>query len=141
MYDKLQDRETVTIADCAEPKSIAELNKAGLYVLPCKKGKDSIVHGIQRVKQYNIHVHPESVNIIKELRAYKWATDANDRPINKPVDYLNHAIDAIRYIVQHLTNHTKVTLEFGLDAKEERKLALQADGYDPLEDDAIWEDY
>jgi phage terminase large subunit len=70
MMDRLgEDNSEPTVADCAEPKSIAELRRAGLYILPCKKGKDSIVNGIQRVKQFNIHVHPSSVNLIKELRA------------------------------------------------------------------------
>lgn len=138
------DEETgwATVADCAEPKSIAELCRAGLFVLPCKKGKDSIVHGIQTLKQYNIHVHPESVNLIKELRAYKWAVDKNDKPTNKPVDYLNHLLDAARYIVTHLVGHIDAGIEsIGGDPKEERKEELQAEEYSPELDDDLYEDF
>ena len=140
MSDIIGDSSEVTVADCAEPKSIAELTRAGLYVLPCKKGKDSIVHGIQKMKQFKIFIHPSSIHLIKEFRAYKWAVDKDDNPINKPVDYLNHGIDGARYIVEHLTNYTKAGLEFDADPREERKAVLTADDYDPMHDDSLFED-
>jgi phage terminase large subunit len=141
MNDQLKEGDSSpTIADCAEPKSIAELKRAGMYVLPCKKGKDSIVHGIQKVKQFNIYVHADSVNLIKELRAYKWGVDKNDKATNKPVDYLNHALDAMRYVVEYLTNFVKINIDYDNDPKEERKAELQSEDYNPITDDSIWND-
>jgi phage terminase large subunit len=140
--DKLEkDDNTPSIADCAEPKSIVELTRAGLYVLPCKKGKDSIVHGIQKVKQFEIYVDSASVNLIKELRAYKWGVDKNDKPTNKPVDYLNHALDAARYAVEYLTNFVKINIEYPADEREERKEEIQSEGYNELEDDSLFEEF
>jgi phage terminase large subunit len=42
-------------------------------------------------------VTSRSVNLIKELRNYKWREDKNGRVLNEPVDAFNHAIDAARY--------------------------------------------
>jgi phage terminase large subunit len=136
-----EESSEVTVADCAEPKSIAELRTAGMYILPCKKGKDSIVHGIQKVKQFELLVHPGSVNLIKELRAYKWGVDKNDKPTNKPVDYLNHALDAVRYAVEHLTRVSGIGLEVSGSEREERKEVLQSDDYDELEDENLWDSF
>jgi hypothetical protein len=66
--------------------------------------------------------------------------EKNDKPTNKPVDYLNHALDAVRYIVMHLMNVSGVGIEFNDDPKTERKKKLASEEYDPLEDNVIWED-
>lgn len=93
-----QDGQTrVIYADSAEPKSIDELRRYGLRILGATKGKDSITYGIDLLQQNNFKVTQRSTNLIKELRGYVWDTDRTGRTLNKPVDYLNHAIDAMRY--------------------------------------------
>ena len=42
-------------------------------------------------------VTSRSVNLIRELRNYKWKEDKNGKQLNEPVDSFNHAIDAMRY--------------------------------------------
>jgi phage terminase large subunit len=86
------------IADSAEPKSIEELYRLGINIHPAEKGPDSIKNGIDILKRYKLSVTSSSVNLLKELRSYKWAEDKDGNPLNKPVDYLNHAIDAARYL-------------------------------------------
>lgn len=85
------------VADSAEPKSIREIELAGFNIVPAVKGEDSIRTGIDLMKQYPINVTKRSVDLIKELRNYKWATDKNGNTLNKPVDMFNHCIDAARY--------------------------------------------
>ena len=129
------------VADCAEPKSIEEIYRRGFNIHPCKKGKDSINNGIQRVKQYKLHVHESSINTIKELNAYKWAEDKNGNMLNKPVDAFNHSMDAMRYILTHLVGMVKGTVEFSeIDPKEERKEYLQVEDYDEYTDEELWEE-
>lgn len=89
------------IADCAEPKSIREIELAGFHIIPSIKGEDSIRTGIDLIKQYKLNVTKRSVELIKELRNYQWAKDRNGVTLNKPVDMFNHAIDALRYNVAH----------------------------------------
>lgn len=89
---------TLIVADCAEPKSIAEINRFGFSIVPCSKGPDSVLFGIDLLQQFTTYITSESVNIIKEYRNYIWETDKAGNKINRPIDAYNHAIDAIRYI-------------------------------------------
>lgn len=91
----------IVIADSAEPKSIDEIHRYGINVHPAKKGADSIRAGIQFLKSRELYVTKDSVNLIKELRNYKFKEDKNGRIINEPVDAFNHAIDALRYAASH----------------------------------------
>lgn len=92
-------RGTRIYADSAEPKSIEELRRQGLNVIGAEKGKDSIMYGINLMQQKKMYVTKDSLNIIKELRNYTWATDKEGEDLNKPIDAYNHSIDAIRYML------------------------------------------
>ena len=96
---KAHDINAVVYADSAEPKSIAELRNLGHKVLPCTKGKDSIVYGINLINQNKIHITSRSKNLIKELQSYTWMKDREGNTINKPIDAFNHCIDAARYAI------------------------------------------
>ena len=91
------DNSIYTIADSSEPKSIKELSSLGMRIIGADKGKDSIMFGIQRMQEIDFLVTANSLNLIKELRSYVWATDRENNKLNKPIDSHNHAIDAIRY--------------------------------------------
>ncbi len=101
-------------ADSADPKSIEELYRYGYNVKPAPKGPDSILAGIHCVKRFNLHVTARSVNLIRELRNYKWDTDKHGVALNKPVDVWNHALDAVRYAVFSTASKpkTKATFHF-----------------------------
>lgn len=88
----------VIIADCAEPKSIRELQAAGLWVIPSPKGADSIVSGIDILKRYRLHITRRSRGLISNIQSYKWAEDKDGNLTNKPEDKNNHGIDAVRYV-------------------------------------------
>ena len=94
--------KSVIMADAAEPKSIAEIKAAGIQkIKACTKGKDSILHGIQQLQNYQIIIHPSCSGIITEFENYTWVKDKNtDVYINKPIDDFNHYIDALRYSLQ-----------------------------------------
>ena len=97
------------VADCAEPKSIRELQAHGLWVTASPKGQDSIVSGLDILKRYRIHVTRRSTGIISNMRAYKWANDRDGNMTNKPEDRNNHGIDAIRYVaLLKLAQHREV---------------------------------
>lgn len=102
------DRRDKIFADSAEPKSIEELRRKGYNVVPAKKGRDSIVYGINLMKQYNLWVPEASSNVIKEFRKYKWTEDRKTKELtNVPVDAFNHAIDGIRYVFMERINKKK----------------------------------
>ena len=84
-------------ADSSEPKSIDEIKRYGITIKGVTKGKDSINYGIDVMQRNEYLVTSNSVNLIKELRAYCWDTDKAGTRLNKPIDTNNHAIDALRY--------------------------------------------
>ena len=93
------DRRDEIFADSAEPKSIEELHRFGWNVKPTAKGQDSINAGIDILKRHKLFATSRSNNLIKELQNYKWTEDKNGNLLNKPIDVMNHALDAARYAV------------------------------------------
>lgn len=88
-------------ADCAEPKSIAEIHSAGFNIKPCDKDapvkSDKLKFQLQYMQGWQLKVTKRSVNTIKELRNYTWAKDKDNNQLNIPIDKYNHALDAMRY--------------------------------------------
>jgi phage terminase large subunit len=86
------------VCDSAEPKSIEELRRMGMRVEAAKKGPDSIRLSIDVLRRYKINITKDSTNLLKEIKQYKWRTDKDGKTLNEPVDFNNHAIDALRYL-------------------------------------------
>lgn len=74
------------VADSAEPKTIQEMRLAGLKVIPAIKGKDSVLFGLNKIKDHKLHIHKSSHNLKNEMLNYQWGVDGFD-----------HLIDAWRY--------------------------------------------
>lgn len=86
--------------DSSEPKSIAELQKYGLSARGARKGKDSVVYGIQWLQQQKIIIDASCINTRNEFAQYKWREDAGGNAMPIPVDKSNHLIDALRYALE-----------------------------------------
>lgn len=102
--------KSVIVADSAEQKSIAEIKAAGVpKIRAAKKGKDSIIHGIQKLQNYEIILHPSCEGIKTEMENYTWKKDKQTGEYtNEPVDLYNHYIDALRYSLQAATARVKI---------------------------------
>ena len=90
-------KNTFIYADSAEPKSIEEIRRHGVNIMPVKKGADSIVFGIQTMQTQSYLITSNSTNVINEFQKYTWIKDKSGLVKNKPIDKHNHAIDSIRY--------------------------------------------
>lgn len=88
-------------ADCAEPKSIAEIKDGGFNIIPCDKSaptkSDKLSFQLQWMQGWTLLVTKSSLNMIRELRNYMWAKDASGESMNYPVGGFDHALDALRY--------------------------------------------
>ena len=94
-------KETI-VGDSSEPKSIDDIRRNGIYrIKAAKKGKDSILNGIQYIQDFKIYVHPKCENTLIELSNYVWDTK-NGNVINKPIDDYNHLMDALRYSLEDI---------------------------------------
>ena len=84
------------IADSSEPKSVEEVHRMGFNIKSVDR-KQTLL-SIDILKRYKLHILRGSANITKELNSYKWMQDKNGKAINEPTDFMNHSIDAIRYV-------------------------------------------
>ena len=50
------------------------------------------------LKEYEIYISKESLNIVKEYHSYYWTEMKDGTIINKPLDRMNHCMDAMRYL-------------------------------------------
>lgn len=82
--------------DAAEPDRIEEIRRAGLNAL--KADKD-VKRGIDFIKSRKLFIHQGSVNLLKEIKSYKFKPKGQ-KVINEPEEPLklnDHAMDAMRY--------------------------------------------
>lgn len=97
------------VCDSAEPKSIAELRSLGIQALSARKGKDSVLHGIQWLQGHEIIVDTGCTHLREELTLYQWQQDAAGRTLPLPEDKNNHLIDALRYALEHESTCRRAT--------------------------------
>lgn len=83
-------------ADAAEPKSIAEVSGYGLDVQACDK-RVQVREQLQALRGWTIHVTRRSVQMHDEGRKYLYKQRPDGTFTNEPIDFFNHAIDALRY--------------------------------------------
>lgn len=85
-------------ADSADPKTIEEFKTERKYlgIVPSIKGPDSVIAGINWIKDHKLFVHKDSTDLRNELLKYQWVMIGN-KATNVPIDAHNHGIDAIRY--------------------------------------------
>ena len=103
-------KETIT-ADSAEPKSIDDIKSKGIYrIKAAKKGKDSILNGIQNIQDYKIIIHPKCENFLIEINNYVWS-NKNGVVINKPIDDFNHLQDALRYAMEGIKKSELIIMD------------------------------
>ena len=103
-------KESIT-GDSAEPKSIDELYDYGLRIKGAKKGRDSIMNGIQWIQDLKIIIHPRCTNFITEISNYTWDKDRFGKTLNVPVDDFNHLMDAMRYALgEYITGKVELNL-------------------------------
>lgn len=93
--------------DSAEPKSNDELKGYGLRIQGAKKGKDSIINGIQWIQDCEIIIHPRCVNFLTEISNYTWDKDKFGNKLNRPIDDFNHLMDAMRYGLEQYIRKNK----------------------------------
>jgi len=111
LWEKAQRYNDVwTIADSAEPKSIAELRSFGMKIKGAKKGPGSVEFGIKFLQGLEkIIIDPERCPLAaKEFINYSLETDRNGIVKSQFPDKDNHSIDACRYgLSEDMINTTR----------------------------------
>jgi phage terminase large subunit len=88
------NNSTEIFCDSARPDTIEELNRAGLWALESNK---SVWDGIQFLKGKKLFITKNSINLLKEIKSYKWMVDKNGIVLEKPVKFKDDGMDSMRY--------------------------------------------
>ena len=90
------DTNAEIYCDSARPDTIEELRRAGLYAITSDK---SVWDGIQFVKSKELYITEKSINLLKEIKSYKWMVDKNGIVTESPVKFKDDGMDALRYAI------------------------------------------
>jgi len=88
---KIPDKNSVILADSADPTQIRGIKNDGFNIMGL--GKEKIVIGLRHLQSWQFKVTPESYNLIRELSNYVWL----DKTGEVPIDTENHLLDPLRY--------------------------------------------
>lgn len=113
------NKNDIIYCDSAEPDRIQELKNEGYNARSSEK---SVIDGIDFVKNLELRILEGSEDIIKEIKSYTWEEDKNGHKIDKPVKFMDHTMDAIRYaLYTHLGKRINVPLPKLNQINEKRK--------------------
>jgi phage terminase large subunit len=104
LKDRGINRNNDIVCDSAEPKSIEELKRGGLNVRGVRKGANSVLFGIQKLRQHKVFVHKDSTNLINEFDNYRYRKDRSGR-ITNSTDGPAHGLDALRYVMSEFIDN------------------------------------
>ena len=103
----------IVYPDPASPDRIAELATKGINIRDVNKGKDSVIHGVDKVRELlkagRLKINKKCVNTIWEFESYCYPDDRRKRTENEiPLKENDHAMDAIRYaLMSYIPQRTK----------------------------------
>ena len=106
------DKSADQYGDSNRADYIDEIFNAGYNVRGAEKGAGSVINGIDTVKKCKLHIHADSMNLLKEIRAYNFKTDRNGHVIDEPVKFNDHLMDAMRYAITEYLSQTYATIDF-----------------------------
>jgi hypothetical protein len=104
LYTRLNiSKEVDVVCDNNRQSKIIALREAGWdRAVAARKGKGSILDGIDLLQNLKVYYTSTSVNIANEQQEYCWRKDRFDTQLEEAEDANNHTIDAIRYIAMYL---------------------------------------
>lgn len=86
--------EDEIFADHSRPDTIEFLNRQGFWV---KSADKAVWEGLQFVKSKKLYITKKSVNLLLEIKTYKWKVDKNNQRLDEPIKINDDGIDAGRY--------------------------------------------
>ncbi len=98
--------------DAAEPDRIQEFCENGFDAVP---GVKDVAARLETNRSVQVHIGPACVETKREIKGYKYQKDKDGNILEKPVDFRNHAMDAMGYdvygVLGPLSIHKKQDIE------------------------------
>lgn len=99
-------KNDIIIADSADKENRKHIQRNGYNILPAKKGKDSVIAGINLINNYKIY-YVEDAELENEYESYEWEI-INGVNLDRPIKKDDHALDAFRYILTWLCTYLNI---------------------------------
>lgn len=86
------------ICDCAEPKSIADLQNEGIKAIACRKFAGCVQYRVKWLQQRRIIIDPKRTpNAWREFSSYEYEVSKDGEILSDLPDRDNHTIDSLAY--------------------------------------------
>lgn len=103
-------RGEYVIADCAEPKSIADLRDNGIQAIMCHKEPGCVEYRVKWLQHRRIVIDPKRTpNAYREFVNYEYEKDRDGNFLSRLPDKDNHSIDAVAYALNSLIYRRGIT--------------------------------
>lgn len=97
------DHNQLITADCAEPKSIADMRTKGLKCVGCHKEPGCVEYRVKWLQHRRIVIDPaRTPEAYREFVNYSYETDKDGNFLSRLPDKDNHTIDACAYALDSL---------------------------------------
>lgn len=102
-YGYFMPEKQVTICDCAEPRSISDLNDNGIKAIPCKKYPGCVNYRIKWLQSRRIVIDSKRTpHAYKEFTEYEYEVTKDGEQLSSVPDKNNHSIDAVSYALDRV---------------------------------------
>lgn len=114
LFDKVPGSRLWPIrADSARPETISYMRRNGFpRIESASKGPNSVMEGVEFIKNYDVIIHPSCVHVADEFQFYNFKVDKLTSEV-LPVleDKKNHTIDSVRYALEKLRRQERMALD------------------------------
>ena len=100
IFSRLKKYDAIIYADYSDKLTIKYLESKGLRVKLCKKGPDSIKHGIDLINEKTVYVTEKSKNLLNEFMSYRYKEDKDGNTVDGKYEGPDHLVDACRYVLK-----------------------------------------
>jgi PBSX family phage terminase large subunit len=91
------------ICDCAEPKSVADLQNEGIKAIACRKFAGCVQYRIKWLQQRRIIIDPKRTpNAWREFSSYEYEVSKDGEILSDLPDRDNHTIDSLAYALDRI---------------------------------------
>lgn len=91
------------ICDCAEPKSIADLQNEGIKAIACRKFAGCVQYRVKWLQQRRIIIDPKRTpNAWREFSSYEYEVSKDGEILSDLPDRDNHTIDSLAYALDRI---------------------------------------
>ena len=107
---EIREERQLIICDCAEPKSIRDLQSEGIKAIACQKFPGCVQYRIKWLQNRHIIIDPKRTpNAHREFIGYEYMTDKDGNFLADVPDKDNHAIDCLSYSLDRLIYRKGIT--------------------------------